>query len=85
MLVELEATEDTWVSVKTADGTPILAELLPKGRLRSISVDPGATLRAGNAAGLMIKLDGKPLGSLGPPGGVRDVTFFDGDFTIKKP
>jgi hypothetical protein len=85
MLAELEATEDTWVSVKTADGTPILVQLLAKGTLRSVSVDPGATLRVGNAGGLVVRLDGKPLGSLGPPGGVRDVEFLDGDFAIKVP
>lgn len=85
MLVELEAIEETWVSLKAADGTPILAVLLPKGALRSVSVPPGAKLRVGNAAGLRVRLDGNELGPLGLPGRVRDIEFRGGDFAVSAP
>jgi len=85
MRLELEATEMAWVSLTDANGNSLLAKALAPGDLRTIDIDHAAKLRIGNAGGLIVKLDGKPLGTLGPKGKIREIDFQDGEFKITSP
>jgi hypothetical protein len=85
MQIELSASELTWVSVTDADGNKLLTRALGPGDVRNIEVDRPAHLRTGNAGGLRVTLDGKPLGNLGPRGKVREIDFKDGEFKITAP
>jgi cytoskeletal protein RodZ len=82
MQVELDATSPSWISMKDADGNTVIAQLLVPGSPQTVTLRKPAILRAGNAGGLVIRLDGKPIGPIGPPGGVRDVEFKDGGFKL---
>jgi cytoskeletal protein RodZ len=68
----LTATEETWLSV-SSDGTPVFSGLLAANQTKTIEGKEFARLRVGNAAGLEVRLNGKPLGPLGAQGQVRDL------------
>jgi hypothetical protein len=59
----LTATEETWLSV-SSDGTPVFSGLLEANQTKTIEGKEFAKLRVGNAAGLEVRLNGKPLGPL---------------------
>jgi len=80
--VDLQASEMTWVSLAEPDGTRILSQLFQPGDIRSVDLPKSATLRVGNAAGLSVRLNGNPIGAIGPHGAVRDVRFNDGAYKI---
>lgn len=85
MRIEIEASDPAWVALTDADGNSLLTRLIQPGDTRTIEVDHAAKLRTGNAGGLMVKLDGKPLGPLGPKGKIRVVEFSDGAFKVTSP
>jgi hypothetical protein len=85
MKIQLEASEPCWVALSDADGNRLLARALMPGDPRTIEVDHGAKLRTGNAGGLKIALNGKPLGVIGPYGKIREIEFKDGKFKITSP
>jgi cytoskeletal protein RodZ len=75
----LTATEETWLSV-SSDGTPVFSGLLEANQTKTIEGKEFAKLRVGNAAGLEVRLNGKPLGPLGSHGQVRDMAFTSDKF-----
>jgi cytoskeletal protein RodZ len=75
----LTATEETWLSV-SSDGTPVFSGLLEANQTKTIEGKETANLRVGNAAGLEVRLNGTPLGSLGAHGQVRDLAFTSDKF-----
>ena len=85
MRIEVEASEPAWVSMTDADGNALLMGLIHPGESRSFEVDRAAKLRTGNAGGLIVKLDGKLLGPLGPAGQIREVAFSEGTFKVTTP
>ena len=70
----LKATEETWLSV-SSDGTTVFSGVLEANQTKTIEGKETANLRVGNAAGLDVRLNGTPLGSLGAHGQVRDLAF----------
>lgn len=68
----LTATEETWLSI-SLDGTPVFSGLLEANQTKTIAGKESAELRVGNAAGLDVRWNGKPLGPLGAHGQVRDL------------
>lgn len=76
--LDLTATEETWLSV-SSDGAPVFSGLLEANQTRTIEGKEFAKLRVGNAAGLEVRLNGKPLGPLGEHGQVRDLVFTSSD------
>jgi cytoskeleton protein RodZ len=80
----LTATEETWLSV-SSDGTPIFSGLLEANQTKTIEGKDFAKLRVGNAAGLEVRLNGKPLGPLGAHGQVRDLLFTPDKFQFVSP
>jgi cytoskeleton protein RodZ len=75
----MTATEETWLSV-SSDGTPVFSGLLEANQTKTIEGREFAKLRVGNAAGLDVRLNGKPLGPLGAHGQVRDLAFTSDKF-----
>ncbi len=72
MEVAFRATEPTWVSV-TSDGRWSFASALQGGTVRTIAASEMVRVLVGNAGGLEISLNGKPVGPIGPRGKVRIV------------
>jgi hypothetical protein len=80
MRIDLEALDTAWVSLLDAEGNQLIYRTLQAGDTRSVEVADSATLRTGNAGALRVRLDGKPIGPLGPAGGVREVLFSHGTY-----
>ena len=70
--VVLTARESSWVQV-TADGRTAFVGMLNANDSRSIGADSLVKVIAGNAGGLQISLNGKPLEPIGQAGQVRTV------------
>jgi hypothetical protein len=85
MQVDLEATEPSWVTLREEGGHLLLSQLLLPGPAKRITLEKGGLLRVGNASGLVVHLNGRPIGPIGPGGQVRDVEFSHGVFTIHSP
>lgn len=84
VLLDLTATEATWLSV-SSDGKPVFSGILGRNETKTVEGKQYAKVRIGNAAGLDIRLNGKPLGSLGGRGQVLDVVFTPDNFEIIAP
>jgi hypothetical protein len=82
MHVELKATEPAWISFADVDGKKLMAGLLVPGEPRTFELEKAATLRTGDAGGIVVRLDGKPLGPIGPRGNVREIEFKDRSFKV---
>ncbi len=80
----LTATEETWLSV-SSDGRPVFSGLLEANQTKTVEGNEFAKLRVGNAAGLEVRLNGKPLGPLGAHGQVRDLAFTSDRFQFVPP
>lgn len=72
LALEITATEDTWFSVKTG-GKTLFSNILKKGQTKTIRAEGAADLLIGNAGGLNVVRNGKPLGPIGPLGQIRRV------------
>ncbi len=78
MRIDLEAIDPTWVTMVDQEGNRLLNQLLLPGPSRTFELTTSATLRTGNAGGLVLHVNGRPLGPLGSPGQVRQVQIKDG-------
>lgn len=65
----MKAVEPTWIRVQPDEGRPI-EELLPAGASREWSAERRFLVTIGNAGGVEITLNGKPLPPLGAKGSV---------------
>jgi cytoskeletal protein RodZ len=70
--VVLKAREASWVSI-VADGKTAFTGMLNPNDSRTVAADALVKVTAGNAGGVEISLNGKPLDPLGPSGQVRTV------------
>ena len=77
--VSINVTESSWVSA-CSDGKPAFATLFSPGDTRLIEFSARAVVRVGNAGGVEIAVDGKPLGPLGRIGTLRLIEFTPGAF-----
>lgn len=68
--VVLAAKEDTWIQVRAGEEL-IATRLLRRGERFQVPERTDLTLMVGNAGGLQIQVDGKPLPALGGKGEVR--------------
>jgi hypothetical protein len=69
---QIKAVEATWV-IATSDGKRLFSKKLAKNDVREIEFSDKALLNIGNARGIEISLDGKPIGPLGRRGQTRVV------------
>ena len=79
--LELAANERTWLSV-IADGKPAYTGILEKEETKVLDGLETAKIRTGNAAGVSITFNGKPIGVIGPRGTTRTVVFTKTSFEV---
>ncbi len=82
--IEIAATDPTWISV-TADGKNLFADTLAPGQTKTFDARDNARLRIGNAGGIDVKFNGKPVGPLGPKGQIRTLVFTPANFRLVVP
>lgn len=71
--LEVRVTQASWLLVKI-DGTQALEGIFPPGTTKEFH-GKKAVIRAGNAGGVDLTVNGRPLGSMGPNGAVVDRTI----------
>ncbi len=71
--IVLAATVDSWIQIRDADHSLLFTGLLKPGEQYRVPDRPGLSMRVGNAGGLNVTIDGKPVPPLGPAGAVRNV------------
>ena len=82
--VELVVAEPVWVSVQR-DGHTIYEGVLQPKEIRTVAAASEITLKLGNAGGVTILLNGKPIPSPGGEGEVRTLQLTSGGFQIVPP
>jgi cytoskeleton protein RodZ len=73
--IVLRATADSWIQVRDADHLVLFVGVLKPGESYRVPDRPGLLMRAGNAGGLTVTVDGNPVPPLGPIGAVRNVAL----------
>jgi len=74
LALELDVHETTWIKV-SADGATVLNEVLQPGVTRRFTAQTSLKVDLGNAGGLSMKVNDKPVRSLGRSGQVRSLTI----------
>jgi cytoskeleton protein RodZ len=82
--VEMAANDAVWVLVRV-DGKFAYTGVIDAGAHKVFDGTKDVEVRLGNAGGMNISLNGKPIGSTGPKGQVRNVQFTSGGFQIESP
>ena len=82
--VEITADEAVWVLAR-ADGKYAFSATMEAHSTRTVEGVKDVMLRLGNAGGVTISLNGKPIGPAGPTGQVRTIQFTSGGFQIVPP
>lgn len=72
--VVVKAKEDSWVSI-VADGKSVMQRTLIADRQKLVKAGKEIVLRTGNAGGIDVIFNGKPLGALGNENEPRTLTF----------
>ena len=72
--VQVKAKEDSWVSV-VADGKSVMQRVLAADKHKKIKAGKTLVLRTGNAGGIEVSFNGRPLGALGNENEPRTLTF----------
>ena len=73
----LTAEEATWVRA-TANGKVMFSGIIQPNETKAVDIADTVTLRIGNAGGVAITLNGKPIPAVGPKGQVRVVQLTPG-------
>jgi cytoskeletal protein RodZ len=84
VLLDVLAVEATWLSA-SSDGKMVFQGILAPHDSKTIEGKEVAKLRVGNAGGVEVRLNGKPLGPLGARGQVLVVVFRPDKFEIVQP
>jgi len=66
--VEIEAVAKSWVRIRGADGAVRVNRTLNAGDVVRLDLAPGLRLDTGNAAALILRIDGRAIPSLAEPG-----------------
>jgi cytoskeleton protein RodZ len=82
--VELSALERTWLSI-VADGRPTFSGILQAAETKILEGHDNARIRTGNAGGISMVFNGKPIGILGRRGQVRTVVFTKDNYEVLQP
>lgn len=80
--LQVTATEAAWFRL-TLDGKVVYAGVLQPKETKTFDGFEKANLLVGNAGGIDVMLNGKPVGSIGPRGQVRTVTFTPDKFEVQ--
>jgi hypothetical protein len=84
VVLHLSATEKTWLSI-TSDGKQVFSGILEPSQTKTLAGLDMAKMKVGNAGGLDVLWNGKPIGPIGPRGQVREVLFTPDNFQILSP
>ena len=79
--MDIVAEETVWILAR-ADGKFAFSGTLEAQQSRTVEAASEVVLRLGNAGGVSLQLNGKPVGSAGPKGQVRTIQFTSGGFHI---
>jgi len=79
--VELSAIERTWLSI-VADGKETFTGILEAAETKVLEGRENARIRTGNAGGLSLVFNGKPIGTIGPHGQIRTVVFTKDNYEV---
>jgi cytoskeleton protein RodZ len=71
--IVIRATSESWIKIRDANQTVLLEGFLKAGESYRVPDRPGVLMRTGNAGGLDITVDGKPVPPIGGMGAVRNV------------
>ena len=80
----IKAKEQTWFRV-TADGKVEFAGTLEPEQSKAFDGFDKASLLVGNAGGLDVTFNGKPMGAIGPRGQIRTVLFTPEKYSVQIP
>ena len=80
----ITAQEPTWLSVRS-DGKVVYSGTLQANQTKDVGAEQQVRLVTGNAGGIAVTLNGKPVPPLGPRGQVRVVQFSPGGVQIVPP
>lgn len=72
LVLEVAASEQVWLSI-TSDGKQVVSRVLDLNDTRTVQGSETIRMVVGNAGGLAVRVNGRPLGPLGPRGQVRIV------------
>ena len=78
VVVGIRATEQSWVNVRDAEGKVLFSAMVPKGQQREWRAQKRLRVLIGNAAGVVLTVNGKELGVPGEDGQVLRLTFVPG-------
>jgi cytoskeletal protein RodZ len=84
VVLSLAATERTWLSI-TSGGKVIFSGILQPGETKTVSGLEAARMKVGNAGGIEIQWNGKPVGPIGTSGEVKTILFTPDNLEILEP
>ncbi len=82
--VNISANEATWIEI-VSDGKRIFSGLLNASESKTLRGSEQARMVVGNAGGLSIQFNGKPISPIGPRGQVRTVQFTKENYQVIVP
>jgi cytoskeleton protein RodZ len=71
--IVIRATAESWIKIRDANQTVLREGFLKAGETYDVPDRPGVSMRTGNAGGLYITVDGKPVPPIGGMGAVKNV------------
>jgi cytoskeletal protein RodZ len=81
VVLNLSATEKTWLSI-TSEGKRLFSGFLEPSQTKTLTGVEAAQMTVGNAGGIEVRLNGKPIGPIGKSGQVRRVVFTPDNFEV---
>ncbi len=81
--IVLEIKDASWVEIKNASGAAILRQVLKAGDIYLVPPEEGLVMSTGNAGGIVVKVDGKTLSSLGEDGEIKRKIPLNPDVLLK--
>jgi transcriptional regulator with XRE-family HTH domain len=84
IMLDVEAIEPTWFQV-VSDGKTVFTGVINPGESKTFAVKDGARMKIGNAGGIEVKFNGRPIGTVGDRGQIRTVVFTPTGAEVVKP
>ena len=81
VVLNLSATEKTWLSI-SSEGKRLFSGFLEPSQTKTLTGLDVARMTVGNAGGIEVRLNGKPIGPIGKSGQVRTVLFTPDNFEV---
>ncbi len=82
VVVAVSARETTWLAI-TSDGKTVFSGILEPSQTKVLGGKDRAYIKVGNAGGLEVTWNGKPIGPIGERGQVKTILFTPESFRIQ--